>query len=551
MQALLQVLNLESEYGSSLSFRDGKTWQTLSWVTFKNLAWQYAYALDQMGLGKGQRMGILAPSSPHWLCMDLAAQILGAEVVPLLNTLSAAQLQDQIAQTELQWLYLDYEDLEPVKLAICSQIPHLFHLRNNENLPGSFLALGPLPNEEWKNSKISQHNDFHCNTIVFTSGTEGNSKGVQLCPHHFYAQIQCLSELFPLRPFLRALSVLPLDHVFERTVCYYLLSRKAHLYFADDPKKTGIYLHEIRAQICSIVPRILEKMQLKFKETAVQKPWPSRLLLQAALNYAQNSKPPHSILHHIWDFLVYRKVRAKMGNCLEYLIVGGAYLDPKLNQCMQNIGLPIFEGYGMSECAPILSCNAPGQSKIGSVGKPLSSMKLKFAADGEILCKGENLMLGYLHTGLPLDPEGFFGTGDYGVLDQDGYLWLKGRKKELCKSSGGKYIAPVPIEQALVLHCPGIEFALVIADQKPFVCALLFSDSLLPYTFVDHSFSEEHLLQGIALVNSRLNEWEKIRKWILVPRERPLSPEDLNAKQGLKRENLHLKYADLIQNFYR
>lgn len=551
MPTLIEELGISSEHPSKLWFHKDGNWSFICLGEIYSRALALSYALHQNGLRKGDALGILAPSGPEWLCMDLACQLIGLISVPLFEQVCPDSFHEQVKCAELKALYVNNPNHCPQLIEHLTNVPML--ISNSKDRAFDFEQLCSFsPPKDWEYNCRTQSNSHECSTLIFTSGSMGEAKGVMLSTQNFIYQVEQLCRLFPIQKGMRALSVLPLQHVLERTVCYVLIKQGADLYFADDPKKTGQYLHEIKAEICTLVPRILEKIHQKLEERALLSQGFRGLLMRAALGFAKTSPLQRNHLQRkFWDLLFYRHVRAKLGNSLKYILVGGASFDTQLNLLLCNLGLPIYEGYGLSECSPVLSVNSPKMYRLGSQGKALEGVQLKISEDGELLCQSPGLMLGYKNQNKHLNQEGFFPTGDMAYIDTDGFVYLQGRKKELFKTSSGKYVAPVYIEQQICFHIPLIECAIIVAEQKPFVSALLFVPQEFCHDSLQSIKMKDQIARKIRILNEKLNPWDRVRKWELLPVDWIADQEYWSAKSSPKRILIYQKFAAQIQHFYQ
>jgi long-chain acyl-CoA synthetase len=329
-------------------------------------------------------------------------------------------------------------------------------------------------------------------------------------------------------------------------------------------------MREISPTIMTLVPRLLEKVYAKMNANVEQSHGLKKKLASMAFKRATRRDPEkdcRGLMDRLYDRLVYSKLRAALGGKLTRAISGSAPLNADLTRFFINIGLPIYEGYGLTESSPVLSANYPGNNKIGTVGKAFPSSKIKISDKGEILAQGPNIMRGYnknrRETEKAIDSDGWLYTGDKGLIDQEGYLTITGRLKEMFKTSGGKYVSPVPIEQALTMH-EMVDLALVIAEGKKFVSCLLFPDleNLDNYKNVKgygHMQNEEFLesdffineMNGlIDSINENLNHWEQVRKFTVINTTLSIDSGELTPSMKIRRHVIEEKYRDKIEKMY-
>ena len=524
--------------------RVGEKWLEYDSENLQNSIYFLSLALSKIGIGKGVGVGIIAPSSPKWFIVDIATQICGGYVVPLFSNISSEYFEFQIKDAQIKVLAIDSQD------SLSSQILPL------ANAMDSLIYLSTSPNSEHKNSfswedfiEIGKNMDCDSErqkfeerlkniasneifSIIYTSGSTGTPKGVPLTQCNMISHLKSISEIFPLEPDKDVcMSILPMAHVFERMAIYYFSNVGLPIYFADNPNNLGKYLTEIRPTALTVVPRVLEKLYEKLIGATRQKHGPVKWLMKYAINKAKNADPGKVNLRGtMLDKLVYSKMTAALGGNFKLIVSGSSALNVSVNRFLRNIGLPILEGYGMTECSPVISAEYHGNTKIGSVGKPISCITAKISPEGEILVKGPSVFSGYFNrpdlNSEIFTEDNFFRTGDKGHIDNDGYIWITGRLKEMFKTSTGKYVSPVPIEQAICQRASVIEAAQVFAEGKKFTSALLFLNRDIVRDKLKKSeveFNTEKALKSRRLnsslqkhidsVNKHLNEWEKIKKW--------------------------------------
>jgi long-chain acyl-CoA synthetase len=379
-------------------------------------------------------------------------------------------------------------------------------------------------------------------------------------------------ERFPVDPVNDvALSCLPLAHVFERMVTLYYLSQGISLYFAEEIKSVGDNLRELHPTIITLVPRLLEKVFLKMQNNIEEASGIKKTLGQTAFRRAVSldHNRPKNLLDKIFDRLVYGKMRTALGGRLRLVISGSAALSERLQNFFLNIGIPLYEGYGCTETSPVIAANFPGCRKKGTVGKAFPGVEIKIAGDGEILARGPNVMRAYFkkpkETAQCLTKDGWYHTGDLGRLDDRGVLTITGRKKELFKTAGGKYVAPGPIEALLVSSEQYIDMAMIIAEGRKFVSALIFPDfenlgrlkskigcgSLSDSEFLSSETAGDYFQRAVTKVNTGLNQWEKIQKFILADTPASVESGELTPTMKLRRHIIEDKFHKAISAIYQ
>ncbi|MBA3697577.1 MAG: long-chain fatty acid--CoA ligase [Planctomycetes bacterium] len=574
---LIGLLN-RTPCSAALSWREAGYWRRLATEEVARDVRRCALGLIKLGVKAGDSVGLLAPSSPHWVITDLAIMSIGAISVPLFPNLSLDHLLYESDNTDMQWLIAigaeQWRLVEPhARRWRAVVVKQVADLPKDVLSWGRLLELGDELSEQ--DSGLFARRRDHLTpdavaTIIHTSGSTGQPKGVVLTHKNLMSQISGAKECFPLDPTTdRALSVLPLAHVFERIVVYTYLAQGVPIAFGDDPKNTGVMLKEIRPTIMSMVPRLIEKLYARIVKRFDEASWPKRQLGLWALEHALKDDP---LVKKPWtmdvaDTLVYQRLREALGGRLKALIVGGAALAPDLGRFLTNVGVPVYCGYGMTESSPVISLNRPSDCRLGTVGKTFPGVQVRITADGEILAKGPNIMRGYHRdpeaTAKTITPDGWLHTGDLGRFDADGYLIITGRVKELLKNSNGKYVCPVPIEHALC-GSPLVDQAMVVAEGRPFTAALLFTEADALQRGKERlklkSLSDEQFLASDAVkaemralleeVNTHLDRWERIHAFRFVLK--PLTVgEELTPTMKIKRHVVAAMYHDQIEQMYQ
>ncbi|MDR1760114.1 MAG: AMP-binding protein [Fibrobacter sp.] len=578
----LFLANTEREHFQGWYQRKNNEWIHFSRESLKKNLFQLSLAFQNRGLCKRSSIGIVAPTSPQWLLADVAAQVCSTAVVPLFPDISPQNFAHQCDDAQVDFLIADRLDalneslrvqLKRFKLIICihpeQELPEngIFWdtlLQEGARLseePGAYRAF------EKKVESIRPEDIF---SIIYTSGSTGTPKGAALSHRNMISQLESILKRLPVTKEDSSLTMLPVAHVFERMALYYYIMTGMKVYFADDAKNAAVLLKETHPSVMTTVPRVLEKLY-EGMTAAADKAWgPQKWLIQKSIKTAQTLDPKKpSILRKIFEKLVYPKMRAAIGDNFKYIISGSSAINKNVLQFLLNIGLPVYEGYGLTECTPVISVNNHEHWKLGSVGKVLEHLSVKIdPKNSDILVKGDSVFSGYLH--LPelnqesFTADGYFKTGDEGYLDEDGFLFLTGRLKEILKTSTGKYISPLPIELKLTHH-PLIEAALIIANERKFVSALLFlnyegarrllnrnvSDFDIRFAAENSKRIKESIQKHIEQVNKELNHWEQIKKWILIPDNLTTESGLLTPTLKLRRTATEKKYIAEIEALYK
>lgn len=549
-------------------------WSHFSTIEVIHQIHSIALALNQSGIKKGDRIGILAKSSPRWSIADFAIVLVGGITVPFFSNLSNEHFHYQIDQTEPRLLFVgDEEDLEHalpyrdrfqkiVALEIedpgnsVTPFQQLLHFGENclKESPEILIQLEALTDPE------------DVATIIYSSGSTGYPKGVELTHKNLVAIIA--HDDFSLRSSDKYLSILPLPHIFAKQIHLAMTAWGVPIYFLNDPKKFTEVTSEIPITRMITVPRLLEKAYAKIYEKASHGGFIKRAVSTYGLNLAHREGGfAKFFLHPIFDLFVYSKIRNNFGKHFHSILSGGAALNPRLHRFLLNIGIPVLQGWGLTE-GSCMAVNRLWQNKIGTVGPPVKSVSFKISDEGEILASGPTIMKGYFNnkeaTKNALDREGWLHTGDLGYIDQDGHLVVEGRINETFKTSHGEFINPSAIEQR-IYEFPLFEMAMVIGENRPFVSVFLFPESnalerlkqaagyptMDNEEFIQSDFLKKQIEVILGRVNQELDHWQKIRKYQVILELPSIEKGELTPTLKLKRKALIKRYKDLIGEMYR
>ena len=569
LSELVEYIEDEVENNNYLNYLENTQWKSISSKEFVDLVRALAYSFQSRGVEQGTSVAIISESSPFWLIVDYALQSLGAVSVPIFANISSENLSFELEDAQIEYVYIASQHkfdqitshLESMKLVLVKDIK-----AEGKNIVQweSFVS----SETSYKKPEISPDD---LATIIYTSGSTGIPKGVELSHSNLITQIKDTHRCFHMENGSKALSFLPLAHIFERMVMSYYLSSGISIYFVDDVKHVADLLKEIKPNVMTVVPRLLDKIYTKMHENAKAAKGIKWLIATAAL-YRANQKDPNSdkqtFIDKIFAKLVYSKLVDALGGELKYLISGGAPLSMPVYRFFHNIGIPLYQGYGLTETSPVICVNAPDANRVGTCGKVFEHVEVKLAEDSELLMKGESMMLGYhkqpLKTKETIDEEGWLHTGDLAQIDEEGYITILSRKKELFKTSTGKYVSAIAIEQKITAN-KWIDYAVIIANGRPFVSALIFMDEILLEAFAERkklsglSFDElvQHKrIQAIVLsiikkVNSKLNNWEQVQKFHIVREKVSIESGVLTPSMKVSRQKVEEIYKNEIENFYR
>jgi len=533
-----------------------------------------ALGLIALGLKRGDSVGILAYSSSYWTIVDCAIMVAGGVTVPLFANIADENFLFEVTQSDTKILFVSgkeqwnmfsrHQDLFDTIVTIDDD-SHGVGLTYKE-----ILSLGQKVEEKQPTLYDSLEDAVKPDdlaTIIYTSGSTGVPKGAELTQQNLVGFFH-LDEFGWKGDTDIYLSILPLAHVFGRSLNLFLITWGVSVYYSNDVKNLGHVCREIHPTILVVVPRLLEKVYAKMLANVQQAGSMKRTLGLWAFELANMEEDSlfKTMLHPLVDKIVYSALRNALGGGIRVVISGGAPLNPHLCHFFIEIGVPIYEGWGLTEASTV-SCNLPGQRKIGTVGKPLGNMEVKVSEEGELLVRGPIVLKKYYKnpqvSAQAIDKEGFFHTGDKGSIDEEGYVRILGRLKELYKTSTGEYIAPVPIEQALC-KAALIDMALVVGQGRKFASCLLFPDLDVLHSlkaaqnaeqqtdeeFLNSEFVKIEMGNLIRNINQHLNSWEQIHAYRFVLYPLTIESGELTPSMKIRREIVTQKYNDLIDEMY-
>jgi long-chain acyl-CoA synthetase len=555
-----------------------------------------ALAMSTRGLKAGDRVAIMSENRPEWAITDFACAIQGLPDVTIYATLNAPQAAYILKDSQSRWVFCsDRAQLDKV----------LAHWDQLSDLEVAVLLDGELPEGaghtllRWEDLQEEgeamearrpevrawgdQRKASDVLTLIYTSGTTGDPKGAMLTHGNLVSNVVAAATVVDLTTDERALSFLPLTHIFERMAGHFLMFHVgAAIYYAENVNTVAADLLDVRPTVMASVPRIYEKIFAKIYSTVSASGLIKRLIFhwailagRQALPYLLKGQEPPSwkgLWYRTARAIVFEKIRQRTGGRMKVAISGGAPLNGKIMEFFWMIGLPILEGYGLTETSPVITVNRLGEVVPGCVGRPLyqdwnGRPFVKIAEDGEILCQGPNIMVGYWNnaeaTREALDPDGYFHTGDIGHQDDQGRLYITDRKKELIVTSGGKKVAPQPIEN-LLKGDKYVSQAVLIGDQRNFITALIVPnfDSLVRwagYKKINFATHAELIRNPLVLakvrsrverVNQQLSNYERIKKITLLDQEMTLEGGQLTPSLKVKRRVVNQIYAPQIKEMY-
>jgi long-chain acyl-CoA synthetase len=572
-----------------LNYKREGAWHSISSEELLGRVRRVALGLHALGLRPGDRAGILSESSPEWVVADLGCQHAGVVNVPVYPTLAPQQVCYIMGDSGSLLLFVrDAEAYERVRgeLSACAALATVVLLTGEaEGLPG-VVTLAEL---EARGARLEAERPGLADelaaaagpedltTIIYTSGTTGEPKGVMLTHSNVVSNLVATSERLAFAPADVVLSVLPLAHIFERGAMYMYLHHGAKVFFSESMERIGDNMREVRPTLVVAVPRLFEKIYERIKDKAAEGGRVKTSLLMWAVGvgrrwahatvWKKSVSPLLKLQHTVASRLVFSKWREATGGRIRLFLSGGAALPEELGLIFYGAGLPIVQGYGLTETSPVITVNAPDDNRIGTVGRPLRHVEVRLAPDGEIEARGPNIMRGYYNkpeaTREVFTDDGWFKTGDVGALDEGGYLRITDRKKELFKTSGGKYVAPQPIEQRIKQSRFVNQVVLVGAGRK-FPAALIVPDweALRSYAqhkgldcktaadFCRHPRVIDLLQRQVDSATADLARFERVKRVALIERELTIEGGELTPTLKVKRRVIDEKYKDLIDRLY-
>lgn len=569
------------EQDTALAKKENGEWRRYSIQEYVNTTNIISFALIKIGIKKNDKVAIISSNRPEWNILDMAIQKVGAITVPIYPTISKDDYKIIINNCEAKLAIIEGLSVLSKIEEIRPEIPSIEHIytfvKRSEQYPiwDDLISLGKenvdFEELERRESSILPSD---CATIIYTSGTTGIPKGVMLSHSNILGQIENLRQT-PSKDSTRALSFLPLCHAYERTLVYLYQYLGMSVYYSESIATIAQEMKEIHPTMMTCVPRLLEKIYLKVKQTGNEKKGLTRIIFRWAMQLAEKytvegRSKLYDMKLRIADKLVYRKIREKLGSdCFDIIVSGAASLQPNISAFFSAIKMPVYEGYGMTECSPVIatSSNVPHGREAGFVGPALPGIEIKISETGEIMCRGHNVMLGYYKlpelTAEVIDNDGWFHTGDLGEFNQYGLLKITGRMKNLFKTSLGKYINPDIIERKFT-ESNFFENIVVFGENEKYAAALIIPD----FDFIkswckkhEISYSNDHdmlnnqdvktrLANEIKRINSFFGDTEKIKRYCFIEDSWTVANGILTPTLKVKRSVVKEKYSSLINKLF-
>lgn len=582
---------LEMRLQDSVSYtmmaaKENGNWKEYSVREVAGIVDRLSAGLLQMGIGKGDntsegrdKIAVVSKNRPEWLMLDLAVQKIGAVLTPVYPTINVNELEFVLNDAGVKIVFVNDLDLFNKVNGIKPNLPNLREIYSFEKIEKihhwkeilSFANDDLISQVKTISGKI-KYEDLA--TIIYTSGTTGKPKGVMLSHKNILSNVLDSMPCFPPGENMKALSFLPLNHIFERMVSYLYLFKGTSIYYAQSLETIGDNLKEVKPQMFTTVPRTLEKVYEKIMQKGKELPaikrklffWAHDLAVKFEIN--KNQGFVYNLQRSIANKLIFNKWRQALGNELVCIVSGGAACQVRLIRIFTAAKVPIMEGYGLTETSPVISVNRYQEEgrMFGSVGPLIRNVQVKIADDGEILCKGPNVMMGYYKrpdlTAESME-DGWYKTGDIGMMIDNKFLKITDRKKEMFKTSGGKYVAPAVVENKLK-ESPYIENAMVTGAEEKYVGALItpsFHDLKqwakehnIKYTtneeMIKNPEVQELYKNEVERYNEHFNRVEQIKKFELLPYEWGVETGEMTPKLSLKRKVIMEKYNDAVKRIY-
>lgn len=569
-----------------LAAKENGKWKTYSSLETGSLVTRLSGGLLRTGIGYGDgtiegrdKIAIISKNKPEWLILDLAVQRSGAVLVPVYPTININELEFVLNDAEVKLVFVNNREEYEKIASIRKKVPSIREVYSFEKLEQcrhwEELLVTPDVALEKKIAEMSDRiTSQDLVTIIYTSGTTGKPKGVMLSHDNILSNVLACIPCLPVGN-LRVLSFLPLNHIFERMTTYFYLFKGASIYYAESMETIGENLKEVRPNMFTTVPRLLEKVYDKIMSKGAELKgikkklfyWAHNLASKFEINQSQGAW--YNLQLSIANKLVFSKWREALGNNLLCIVSGGAACQVRLIRLFTAARIPVLEGYGLTETSPVLTVNRFEEAgrMFGTVGPKIDNVELKIAEDGEVLCKGPNIMMGYYKRPdltAEVIKDGWLYTGDIGELVNNEFLKITDRKKELFKTSGGKYVAPLPIENKLK-ESIYIEQVMVVGANRKFVGALIVPSfpnlfdwakqnniaAGSPEELVREPRVKELYRKLIDNYNPYFNHVEQVKKFELLSNEWTIDSGEMTPKLSLKRKVVMEKYAGEIERLYQ
>ncbi|MES2430522.1 MAG: long-chain fatty acid--CoA ligase [Bacteroidota bacterium] len=568
-----------------MAAKENGEWKKYSTVSVKQKVDQLSAGLLLLGLGGNgmtveaqDKISIISRNRPEWIMLDLACQQIGVILCPLYPTTNVKELEFIFNDAAVKYVFVSGQEILDKVSDVRSKAPSIQNVFSFDELPGVDYWDRLLVSDTSKVDEIKKTiQPQHCATIIYTSGTTGTPKGVMLSHSNIVSNVTNAINTFPFErnPQGRALSFLPLNHIFERLISYIYMYTCISIYYAESLETIGDNLKEVKPSLFTTVPRLLEKVYEKIMAKGAELTGIKRKLFYWAVNLGNQYDIQKSggIWYNIQlalaNKIIFSKWREALGNNIDFIVTGGAACQVRLIRIFSAAKIPIYEGYGPTENSPVISvnCRKEGGTKFGTVGLVIDGQEVKLMDDGEICVKGPSVMIGYYkRPDLTAETiiDGWLHTGDIGVFEDGKYLKITDRKKELFKTSGGKYVAPQPIENKMK-ESPFVEQIMIVGAEQKFVGALIVPSfptlkewmrhKGITFTTNEDAIHNPNVLELYRELINSFNEFfnhvEQVKRFELLPYEWSIDTGEMTPKMSLKRKVIMEKYQDALERIYK
>jgi long-chain acyl-CoA synthetase len=579
---ILEHLKSYAPKSDILNAKINKRWQSYSLSNFIDNAHFVGSALLYLGFKPADNIAIMSANMPQWNFVDFGCQQVAMPTVPIYPTISNEDLKFILNHCEAKIIFISDKSVYQKIEAIRSETPYLQHVYSFFQIEGvphfdTFLELGKSNPDMERIDRIKQSvlpNDMF--TLLYTSGTTGTPKGVMLSHHNMMSNVEICKDIAPFTNQWRALSFLPLNHVYERFLNTLYLFHGVSIFYAESFETIGENCREIKPQLFVAVPRVLERVLERITIAGDNLKGIKKVIFDWSMRIAEQYELQgknglwYEFQRMICDLFVYKKWRAAVGGAIKVIVSGGAALNPKLERIFTCARLPLLQGYGLTETCVVVSVNRWDEADrmFGTVGIVVENSEVKIdAEDGEILMKGPSLMLGYYKnpeaTAAVIDDDGWFHTGDVGTIVEGRFLKITDRKKEIFKNSAGKYIAPIAVENKL-RESKYIEQSMVIGEGQKFAsalivcaivnCKLYFEEQKTEWPgsndFTEHELTKKLISEQVKKVNAQLAPYEQIKRFQILDTNWTVETGEITPKLSLRRKVIAEKNKAIIDKIF-
>lgn len=576
---VFDLLQYNLENFPKQEFISGKvngTWQKYSTQEFCDTVDALSRGLIDIGLGKNSRVGVMSANRPEWNLTDFAIMQIGAYQIPLYPTLAEHDIKFIIENAEISVIFVADEALYTKLKGVCEEVNSGIKIYTFNEVEGaahwrSLVTAG----ESLKDTDLAPYRDAirpdDILTLIYTSGTTGTPKGVMLTHNNLVKNFEHSAVVMP-EGIKKGLSFLPLSHIFERMIVYLYMYTDIAVYYAESIETIVADIQYVKPNAFSTVPRLLEKVYDKIMEKGKALTGIKRGIFFWSVALAEKFDFNNGWFYHfklgIARKLVFKKWQEALGGEIVVIVSGGAALNPRLARIFWAAGMPVFEGYGLTETSPVITVNHFGATMFGTVGPVIKGVEIKIAEDGEVLTRGHNVMKGYYNredlTAENIDSDGWFHTGDIGEIKEGRFLKITDRKKEIFKTAGGKYVAPQMLENKYK-ESPLVEQIMVLGENRKFPSALIVPNfealkawcgkKGINYTTKEEMIRNEQVIakydQIIAYSSKEFGKWEQVKRFALLAKEWSIDGGELTPKLSLKRKVILEKNAEVIEKIYK